>query len=434
MKRWNEFFRINIGCVGGLCILFLLTTQAFCLDQDSPEGIKKIVSEFIHSLDPDHACSCEHHTYNHKDLDNLEIDHICECSEKGCHCHDICDHDEDHGLEAGFIEIEEKNNNKNQIEHVVIPKHSDDHHNHHHHHHHHTHLDNGNFVVIVGSFLKETAKHIKEAVDIKELSWKVRRYVSMNRDASTVIKNHLLNLMFIWPMSESLEVLSAPIVGTLGLKAHLPSYILVPTVGVVSLVALPGICPLCTVLLMVYPLRPVHKSITKLRQLLTKVLTYKIPYTDGMSLFKKQDRIVYLQGDRKYTLDNKSAFLTVSSSSIEGFIIQEENIERILELTYFYDGSDSYISSLNLFERFKDLDPLIRKKISRELGSNIYNFFRKSGFLGSQFRINENYVKDQFFVENFENKEDLYITFNGTSMFLSKKVSIGCSGLFSRHQ
>ncbi len=433
MKRWNVFFRIVIGYVWGLCILFLLTSQAFCLDQDSPEGIKKIVSEFIHSLDPDHACSCEHHTYNHKELDDLEIDHVCECSKQGCHCHDICDHDEDHGLEAGFIEVEEENNDKKHIEHVNTQEHSKDHHNHHPHHHHH-HLNNSNFVVVVGSYLKDTAKHIKEAVDIKELSWKVRRYVSMNRDASAVIKKHLLNLMFIWPMSESLEVLSAPIVGTLGVEAQLPSYILIPTVGVLSLVALPGICPLCTLLLMVYPLRPVHESITKIRQLLTKVLTYKIPYTDRMSFFKTQDRILYLQGDRDHIVDNKSAFLTVSSSSIEGFIIQDGDIEQILEVIYFYDGSDSYISSLRLSSKFQELDPLIRKKIIKELGSNIYSFSKKAGFLEKLYKSDENYIKDQFFVENFENKEDLYIAFKRTSMFLSKKVSIGCSGLFSQHQ
>ena len=396
-------------------MLCLSSVEVFAHSEDGKNQIKNFVSEFIHTLDPDHSCSCHDHNYNH----------ICECNHEGCRCHDICENDHEH--ESSHHQEEALTGDIEQKEHEDSLEHA-----HHHHHDHIHHNEALELLLISGRYLKKTATHIREGLDVSDLIWKVRRYASMRRDLSSGMKNHLLNLMIIWPLSESLEVLSAPIFGGIGAGMHLPASIMVPTVTVLSFIALPGVCPLCTVLLMVYPLGPVHKSITKLRQLLTKMLTYRIPYMDGVSLFKSKDRILYLLHDRGQSLEGKGAFLAVTSDSIEGFIIQGEQIEPIIEVGYFYDGEDSYAVSLKLFERFKELDHAIRREIIKELGSNLYQFSQKAGFLGTYYKFNENYLVNQFFVENFENKEDLYIEFKGTSMFLSKKVLVGCRDLFSR--
>ena len=407
LLRKNRCIFIFTFC--GIFFLYGLDLIAHT-EEDRSANIKEFVSDFIHSLDPDHSCSCgaghhHHENKNHMDVD-MKIDHICECDHKGCSCSDICDHEYDH--------YQDHDNDHNHI-------HSE---------------KTSNYFLVVGRYLKKTIFHIKDASNIKELIWKVRRYASMKKNISLAMRDHLLNLMIIWPVSESLEVLSAPIVGTLGINMDLPSTVMVPLVTTLSFIALPGVCPLCTIILVVYPIKPVYRGITKVRTFVFKILSKKIPYTEGISLFNFMDRVKYIKEKNDVILNKTTYDFKVDNSSSEDNssgvirVIDPESLQSVMQVGYFYENKESYVSVLKIDRLFWKLSPKDRRKILKEFGANLYNFSGKVGFFDKNPDLSKIDVKTMFFVENFENKEEFQIRFKKTSMFFSKKVE--CTALFSR--
>lgn len=399
-KNSFSFIFIFIFTFCGIFFLYSFDLIAHTKEEDST-NIKEFVSDFIHSLDPDHSCSCEEGHHHHEDDDSIDIDidHICECDHVGCSCSDICDSDT--------------------------------------HNHNHIHNENtSSYFIVVGRYLKKTIFHIKDALNIKELIWKVRRYASMKKNISSAMREHLLNLMIIWPLSESMEVLSAPIVGSLGIKMDLPSTIMIPLVTTLSFIALPGVCPLCTILLVVYPIKPVHRGITKIRTFVFKILSKKIPYTEGISFFNFMDRIKYIKEKHDIILNKTNYDFRVDSSSSEDSsigtieVVGPGSLDPLIQIAYFYEDKDPYVSVLKLDRSFFKLSPKDRKKIVKEFGSNLYNFSSNASFFDKNPDLSKVDDKTMFFVENFENKEEFQIRFKKTSMFFSKKVE--CTALFSR--
>ena len=80
------------------------------------------------------------------------------------------------------------------------------------------------------------------------------------------LTNHAKNLALLFPLSHFIEVMTAPTFIAIGTAYELPSVVIGFGGSLLSIIAVPGLDPLCILLLAAYPLKPVHKSIDFIRQ------------------------------------------------------------------------------------------------------------------------------------------------------------------------
>lgn len=86
------------------------------------------------------------------------------------------------------------------------------------------------------------------------------------------LKEHALNLAMIMPLSHGLEMAAAPIFALGSSALDLPQWIVAGGTSGLSLIAIPGLDPVCMMLFAVYPLRPVHKTLVAVQRKVTYVV------------------------------------------------------------------------------------------------------------------------------------------------------------------
>ena len=79
------------------------------------------------------------------------------------------------------------------------------------------------------------------------------------------LSNHVKNLALLFPLSHFIEVMTAPAFVAIGTVHEFPSVVIGFGGSLLSIIAVPGLDPLCILLLSTYPLKPVHKSIDFIR-------------------------------------------------------------------------------------------------------------------------------------------------------------------------
>ncbi|MCH2533154.1 MAG: hypothetical protein MK008_01785 [Bdellovibrionales bacterium] len=112
---------------------------------------------------------------------------------------------------------------------------------------------------------KEQWKRYIENFDLKRIGVRAVRAYNVEADKEG-IKNHAKNLALIYPLSHTVEMMAAPVFMAMGTAGELPALVIAGGGFVLSLIAVPGIDPLCIAVLSLYPLKPVHKTIDKIRR------------------------------------------------------------------------------------------------------------------------------------------------------------------------
>ena len=145
------------------------------------------------------------------------------------------------------------------------------------------------------------------------------------------LTNHVKNLALLFPLSHFTEVAAAPTFISIGTVHEFPSVVVGFGSSLLSIVAVPGLDPLCILLIASYPLRPVHRSVDfirrfaeksikgtaavlKLNTLLSKTHTYEDRFNFIKKEFerkKKFNRIFDLEWDNltegnRLSLSNKA--------------------------------------------------------------------------------------------------------------------------------
>ena len=107
-------------------------------------------------------------------------------------------------------------------------------------------------------------KKFLENLNFVEVGTRALRAYNMESDQQD-LKDHAKNLVFIYPFSHGLEVMAAPLFVTLGTLGDWPASVVAGGGALLSVIALPGLDPLCMLIIATYPLQPVHKTINFLR-------------------------------------------------------------------------------------------------------------------------------------------------------------------------
>lgn len=128
--------------------------------------------------------------------------------------------------------------------------------------HHHTH----SFKEFFQTFTKkESWKTYIQNFDFKRIGVRAVRAYNIESDKQG-IKNHAKNLALIYPISHAIEMMAAPVFVSMGSAGDLPAMVIAGGGFVLSLIAVPGIDPLCIAVLSLYPLKPIHKTIDFFRR------------------------------------------------------------------------------------------------------------------------------------------------------------------------
>ena len=154
------------------------------------------------------------------------------------------------------------------------------------------------------------------------------RAFNMASDKSN-IANHAKNLALLFPLSHFIEVMTAPAFAAFGAVNGFPSIVIGVGGSLLSIIAVPGLDPLCILLFFAYPLKPVHKSIDFIRNLAEKSVR-------GMAVVLKLDVLL----SKTYTYEDRFHFI---KKEIEA----GNKLNRLfdIELTHFIKTSQLSISS-----------------------------------------------------------------------------------------
>ncbi|MCB0357738.1 MAG: hypothetical protein KDD40_12050, partial [Bdellovibrionales bacterium] len=179
---------------------------------------------------------------------------------------------------------------------------------------------------------------------------------------SAELKEHAKNLAFIFPFSHGLEVMAAPVFVTVGTMGDWPGLVVASGGAILSLIALPGLDPLCMLILASYPLKPVNKTINTLRSS-TEYLVKGIFTVTGVKsivrLAKKyKDPGLFLEQIYQ-SIDNSGAYTFNVHNDYSNTVVEISNTQTQqleVKLTFSKDlekqESDRTYSSLEKVELF----------------------------------------------------------------------------------
>lgn len=153
--------------------------------------------------------------------------------------------------------------------------------------------------------LSSMATHLVNAFNFKELSLKSNRWFN-RRSQQKETRDHAMNLVFIFPLSHGVEVLTGTvivpfIVAPAMAQAGYSTEAISAVVGLGGLITLPtGIFdPLCAMMLVLYPLKPVNKMVQKIRLSVfwLGAQAYQKLGIQGLlqKFFYRQDRLQYFR-------------------------------------------------------------------------------------------------------------------------------------------
>ena len=167
----------------------------------------------------------------------------------------------------------------------------------------------------------------------------------------THLKNHVKNLALLFPISHFIEVLTAPTFMAIGTVHEFPAVVIGLGGSLLSLIAVPGLDPLCILLLLSYPLKPVHRSIDAIRSLSERSLSGLITTLKLDALlsktYKYEDRLSFI----KQSIENHQLLdveLQTSQGEKKLSLFSRTTGSRILSLKSLWDSTENrfYIQSV----------------------------------------------------------------------------------------
>ena len=79
------------------------------------------------------------------------------------------------------------------------------------------------------------------------------------------IRNHVKNLAFLFPLSHGIEMAASPVFIYMGTVNGWPAIVTGVGGSLISLISIPGLDPLCAIIMASYPLKVVHRSVDRVR-------------------------------------------------------------------------------------------------------------------------------------------------------------------------
>ena len=144
---------------------------------------------------------------------------------------------------------------------------------------------------------KEQWKHL---LSFRKITLHTARAFNMESNKNQ-LANHVKNLALLFPLSHFIEVITAPAFVSIGTIHEFPSIVIGLGGSLLSIIAVPGLDPLCILILSAYPLKPVHRSVDAIRSFAEKsvrgifvtlrlntLLSKTHTYEDRFHLIKKE--------------------------------------------------------------------------------------------------------------------------------------------------
>ena len=112
-------------------------------------------------------------------------------------------------------------------------------------------------------------EHWIQLLNFHRIARRTLRAFNMESNKSN-FANHAKNLALLFPLSHFIEVMTAPAFVALGTIHEFPSIVVGVGGSLLSIIAIPGLDPLCILLLSAYPLKPIHTSVSFIRNFVEK--------------------------------------------------------------------------------------------------------------------------------------------------------------------
>ena len=243
------------------------------------------------------------------------------------------------------------------------------------------------------------------------------------------LKNHVKNLALLFPMSHFIEVMTAPTFMAVGTVHEFSAIVIGVGSSLLSLIAIPGLDPLCILLLITYPLKPVHKSIDFIRDTVERGL-YGIVTTIKLDAllsktYSHEDRFNFIKQALKANSEFNRLFnirLHTSKKGTRLSLFDKTNNNRVLSLKRVWDSEENrfYLQSV-WFSRSTSSETL--KDFFHLLPWNARSAVREILSLQDDHQKIESY-KREFFIDkvNISNENKIEIFFKKEAIYLSDKM------------
>jgi len=256
---------------------------------------------------------------------------------------------------------------------------------------------------------KDGLVQIGQNLKVHETYLKVMRTSrAYNMDES--MKNHIYNLGMLIPFSELAEIFAGPMVFSAASGAELPAGVVGFSTAIASTFALPGVDPICFLVIGLYFLEPIQKGVTKVRKTFVKNVLLPI----DNKLFKKnlKNKDAHQLPAKLYTFALNNGYNFSLSKNKNG------NLEYILiksgqvtKLEFSKDMGINYLKSVELSRGAESNLKQISKILGLDAKLAVSEFLKK--------RYSESYIKKAY----VEAVTDSRVVFSENSIKINAKIN-----------
>lgn len=184
------------------------------------------------------------------------------------------------------------------------------------------------------------------------------------------LAEHAMNLALVFPLSHGLEMAAAPVFGLAASAMDLPTSVVATGSSALSIIAIPGLDPLCFLIMAAYPLKPVHGSLTFARrgvQWVARTALVRFKSTPRMDfleyLSQAQTEILWAESFRvrSFQVRRGGAAGDIHSQMVQ---ILSEGDSLLLELEWRTEGKERYLHQVQLGAGLSNSPELRQKALS----------------------------------------------------------------------
>ena len=243
-----------------------------------------------------------------------------------------------------------------------------------------------------------------ELLNFYKTAGRAVRAFRMESNKSPRLNNHVKNLSLLFPLSHLIEISAAPAFIALGTVHEFPSIVIASGGSVLSIIAIPGLDPLCLLLLAAYPLKPVYRSVDFIRNRIEKGVRGIVFFTGLDVLFSKtyktEDRFAFIQQElnkKNQRYGGLEIELTPLSHGSRLSVLSRTHNNAIMSLDRIWNPQKNrfYIKSVWLSQ---EAAPLLRRSFLRLFSWNTRSAIREAIKL-VQNRKNIPAYEGEFFVD-----------------------------------
>ena len=245
------------------------------------------------------------------------------------------------------------------------------------------------------------------------------------------LKNHAKNLALLFPLSHFIEVATAPTFIAIGTIHGLPSIVVGSGGSLLSLIAIPGLDPLCILLMSTYPLKPVHRSVDFIRRAVERGLRGIITTVKLDVLLSKtysyEDRFSFIQQKLQSDAQLNQLF-TVEVNTFEGgsrlSLFDGTGESEILSLRRIWDAEENrfYIKSI-LISQHASPD-ILRRGFFKLLSWNARAALREVLELRRNPERASSYEKEFFVEQVIADKRGVRVTYKDRAIYLRDRIQL----------